>query len=64
MDGVIRLDNQHQVGDVRLRITTGSTSTTLNVVTGNHARIDGGASVVDSFHVSSHEPRPDKGDEG
>ena len=61
MYGIVRCDDEHQVGDVCLGIATSSTCATFNVISGNHTRIDGGVGIIDTLHVACQEPSHDKG---
>ena len=56
MDGVVGGDDEHEVVYIGLGVTAGSTSTALNVVAGNHTRVDGGVGVVLAFEVAGHKP--------
>jgi hypothetical protein len=59
MDGVVGSDNQHQVVDVRLGVSSGTIGT-VKVVARNHTRIYRRIGIVDAFHVACQEPRNDK----
>ena len=56
MDGVVSRDNQHQVSNVGLRITTYGAVASFEVVTRNHTSINGGISIIYTFHVAGQKP--------